>query len=533
MKKLTGVVVFLAISLQAKSQETIDSAVVAGIKDEGFNRSGVMAFHSSLVDRFGPRLTWSPTYRRAAEWARDHLDSMGLGGAHLESWSPLGRGWELRRFTSHLLEPQAMPLISYPKAWSSPTRGTVRGDALYLDAESDSALDLYRGRLKGKFVLLGKPREMRSPFEPLAYRETDSSLLALANRGPSKPRSRNFASSPAQKARALLEYRKIDMCRREGALALLTGSRGDGGTIFVQSATLNSHPDTPWTRQPRIFAADAPDGLPQIAVAAEHYNRMVRLLQQNVQVRLEMNLDVSITKPDSGYNVVAEIPGGDLRNEIVMIGGHLDCWHGGTGATDDGAGVAACVEAMRILRRLGVQPRRTIRIGLWGGEEQGLFGSRAYVRQHFRRDTSRVRGGDEGPAGSDEILCAYFNVDNGTGRIRGVFMQENEEVRPIFRAWLEPFKEMNASTLTYASTRGSDHMAFDEQGLPGFQFIQDDIEYFTRTWHSTMDVHERIVPDDLMQISTVLAVFAYHAAMRDDPIPRKSPSTVKVDRTEE
>jgi Zn-dependent M28 family amino/carboxypeptidase len=266
--------------------------------------------------------------------------------------------------------------------------------------------------------------------------------------------------------------------------------------------------------------------LPQIAVAAEHYNRILRLLRKGKQVRIEMNLDVNYVRADSGYNVIAEIPGSDLQDELVMIGAHLDSWHGGTGTTDNGTGVATCMEAIRILKALDLKPRRTIRIGLWGGEEQGLLGSRAYVRRHFGERADSLNDSTSAvvrltPEG--EKFSVYFNNDNGTGKIRGVYMEGNEAVRPVFRKWLEPFEEMGASTLTLRGTGGTDHGAFNAIGLPGFQFIQDDIEYWTRSWHSTMDVYDRALEEDLKQASVVIAAFAYNAAMHDERIPRKPP----------
>jgi Zn-dependent M28 family amino/carboxypeptidase len=296
----------------------------------------------------------------------------------------------------------------------------------------------------------------------------------------------------------------------------------------VLSAAVPSHPDTPRTRRPHAYDSNAPEILPQVAVGAEHYNLILRLLRKGKQVRIEMDLDVKYFREDSGYNVIAEIPGTDLRDELVMIGAHLDSWHGGTGTTDNGTGVASCMEATRILKLLDLKPRRTIRIALWGGEEQGVLGSRAYVKRHFGEradssDDSTGAGIRLKPEG--EKFSVYFNNDNGTGKIRGVYMEGNEAVRPIFREWLDPFEELGASTLTLRSTGSTDHIAFNAIGLPGFQFIQDPVEYWSRTWHSTMDVFDRALEDDLKQASVIMAAFAYNAAMRDEPIPRKPPDT--------
>ena len=508
--------------------ESVDTAAVARIIDEGMNRSQVMETLSWLTDVCGPRLTGSPGYKSAVAWAKKTMDSWGLENAHLEGWGPFGRGWSVARYSAHITSPQVTPLLSYPKAWSPGTGGTVKGKALRVDAKTDSALDLFRGTLKGKFVLLGDPIQVKPHFEPLATRQEDSTLLQLAN-ADVRP-SRRTDRRPQRPWDPMVEYRKLEMCLKEGAAAILTPSRGDGGTIFVQAATAPEHPDTPWTRRRRVFDREPLPMAPQVAVAAEHYNRILRMLAKGENVELEMNLAVATTREDSVYNVIAEIPGSDLKDEVVMIGAHLDSWHGGSGATDNGTGVATCMEAMRILKKLNLKPRRTIRIGLWGAEEQGLLGSRAYVKQHLGERVARQgdseRSSADGPPPVShkpeaEKFSAYFNNDNGTGRIRGVYMQGNEAVRPIFRAWLEPFRGMGASTLSLSNTGGTDHTSFDAIGLPGFQFIQDDIEYFTRTWHSTMDVYERAIEEDLKEASVIMATFAFSAAMRDEKIPRK------------
>ena len=310
---------------------------------------------------------------------------------------------------------------------------------------------------------------------------------------------------------------------KENVAAVLTSApttRSEGGAISVMGASVPSHPDTPYASPYRIppYKSKAPKIPPQVELGNEHFNRLIRMIEKGEKVKIAMTLDVEWTsqKDDSSYNVIAELPGTDLKDEVVMIGGHLDSWHGGTGATDNGTGVTACMEAMRILKAIGVQPRRTIRIGLWGGEEQGLLGSRAYAEKHFGKRDSLLP--------EAEKFAAYFNNDNGTGKVRGIYMQGNEELRPIFRAWLAPFKDLEASTLTLSSAGGTDHLAFDGIGLPGFQFIQDEIEYATRTWHSTNDVWDRSQEEDMKQAAILMASFAYNAAMRDEKLPRKAPA---------
>jgi hypothetical protein len=480
-----------------------------------------------MTDIYGPRLTGSPGYKKAAEWAREKMEGMGLENARLEGWGPFGRGWELNRYSAHVVTPQRFPLISYPKAWSEGTRGTVSGEVLYLDAKTDSALQTYRGRLRGKFLLFSERRTISAHVEPEARRRSEENLLELANApSPEDRRSRRWERSAEEQQKAMLEYKKLLMAAEERAAAILTISRGDGGNIFVQSATVPNHPDTPWTNRISPWSTKTPKTPPQIVVGAEHYNRLIRMLEKGQAISMELQLDVSFFEEDSGYNVIAEIPGTDLRDQVVMIGAHFDSWHGGTGTTDNAAGSAVCMEAMRILRALNLQPRRTIRIALWGGEEQGLLGSKAYVKKYLGEQSGPDTNRTTRHKLAAEKFSAYYNLDNGTGKIRGVYMQGNDAVRPIFREWLKPFKDLGASTLTLSNTSGTDHLTFDAIGLPGFQFIQDEIEYSTRTHHSTMDLYDRAQEEDLKQAAIIVAAFAYNTAMRDERIPRKPTKNV-------
>lgn len=522
---LFTVSLLLSIPLHATEPETIDTAAISLIRDEGMNRSRVMEYLGWLTDVYGPRLVGSPGYTRAAQWARQQLEAIGLQNAHLDAWPYDGRGWQLERYSAHILGPQPQPLLSYPRAWSPGTNGTIVGEVVDLNVATDSALQTFRGKLKGKFVMISEPRVVQVNFKPAAQRLSDAELLQLANSGDQTRTRRRWPeplSPEATRASRLLNHNTVRMCMDEGALALLTTSNLDLGTVRVMAAEVPpAHPDSPATRRIRSHHKDAPRILPQITVAAEHYNRLVRMLEKGERVRLEITLKVKFNEPDSGHNVIAEIPGSDLRDETVMIGAHLDSWHAGTGATDNGSGVAVCMEAMRILKTLGLQPRRTIRVGLWGGEEIGLVGSRAYVKKHFgevvKQDT--MSQAVLTPAG--ELFSAYFNLDNGTGKIRGVYMQGNELLRGVFRAWLAPFTDLGASTLSLRGTGSTDHVAFNELGLPGFQFIQDQIEYGDRTWHSTLDVYDRAIEDDLKQAAVIMAAFAYNAATRDGRLPRR------------
>jgi len=517
------------------SREKIDTTAISKIKDEGMNHSQVMEILSYLSDVYGPRLTGSPDYQKAAEWTKTKLASWNLDNPHFEQWGTFGKGWTLKRYYANVIEPKTFPLISYPKAWSPETDGKITGEVIYLDAKTDSALDTYKGKLKKKFVLFSDVREIKAHWDPEASREQDSSLLKMANADLPQQRrggqGQMFQQSPEEKARAVLQYKKWMMCQEEGALAVLEISRGDGGNMFVQGATVPYHPDTPAVRRARVYETKAPKIPTQIVVGAEHYNRMIRMLQKGEKLKIEMNLDVEFNKADSVSNIIAEIPGTDLKDEVVMLGAHFDSWHGGTGATDNGTGSSVCMEAMRILKTLDLKPRRTIRIGLWGGEEEGLLGSQGYVKQHFGVRWNDSTGKEATSQFEQNVsikqkpeaekFSVYFNNDNGSGKVRGVYMQGNESVRSIFRAWLKPFESVGATTLSLSNTGGTDHLSFDAVGLPGFQFIQDQLEYDTRTHHSIMDVYDRAQPDDLKQAATIMAAFVYNAAMRDEKFPRK------------
>jgi carboxypeptidase Q len=538
MSLIAVVLIFcLTVSAQVAQVEKVDMEMMKKIREEGMQRSQVMETLSWLTDVHGPRLTNSPQYKRASEWAKGKLTEWGLQNASLEAWGPFGRGWTLEGFTANIVKPDFSPLIAYPKAWSPSTNGVVRGQVVYLDAKTADDLEKYKGKLKGAIVLLFPPREVKAHFEPEGTRMTDGELLTMANAEPPTPGGGFRRGAPSPEQRAVMDERraagellgkKLRMIYDEGAAVVLDIGRGDGGTIFVQSAAMPAPADASFDRRPRPWAPDA-KLIPQASLAAEHYNRIVRMLTKGVPVELEVQITTKFHDQDlMGYNVIAEIPGSDLKDEIVMVGGHFDSWHSGTGATDNAAGSAVAMEVVRILQALGVKPRRTIRIGLWGGEEQGLIGSRAHVDKHYA--SRQASAPSAGPPGEQppitlkpahEKFSVYFNLDNGTGKIRGVYLQGNEAARPVFRAWLEPFRDLGAATVTSRNTGGTDHLAFDAVGLPGFQFIQDEIEYDTRTHHSNMDVYDRIQADDMKQASVIIASLVHNAAMRDEKMPRK------------
>ena len=518
---------------------------IARIREEGLKRSQVMETLSYLSDVIGPRLTGSPNMKRANEWTREQLTKWGLQNAHLEEWGPFGRGWVLKSFSAEVIEPQAIPLIAYPKAWS-PGVNIALGEVVYFDAKDEADLARFKGKLRGKVVLVGPMRDFRAQFDARATRLTEKELLALADAGDPRradatPPFANPAFQEFIKARILLD-KQLRFLSDEGVALLVTPS-GDGGTIWVDAAVVPHDIDTssPISTLESLFLGAQPYDVnvktivPQVVLAGEQYNRLIRMIKAGENVRMKISLATQFSKDAvMGQNTIAEIPGSDKADEIVMVGGHMDSWHAGTGATDNAAGVAAAMEAVRIIQALGLKPRRTIRIGLWSGEEQRLFGSEAYVTRHFGKPVGESTEGifmrlvsgsmaakiARGP--EYDRLSAYYNLDNGTGKIRGVYLQGNEAVRPIFRQWLQPFRDLGAATLTASNTGGTDHLSFDAIGLPGFQFIQDEIEYDTRTHHTNQDVFDRIQGDDLKQAATIMAAFIYNTAMRDEKLPRKT-----------
>ncbi len=522
----------LAQSPQSQQAEVKDpNNPIEKIKDEGMNRSQVMKTLSYLTDVIGPRLTGSPGMKRANEWTAEQFKQWGID-ARLEPWGQFGHGWTLKRFTAQVVEPQFIPLIAYPKAWSASTKGPVTANVVYLDAKTEADLEKYRGKLKGEIVLITAPREVKAHFEPKANRLTEKDLLGLADAPDPRlsPRRNRFQMTDEMRAAMKFAAQKFNFAFAEGAAVIVDGSRaGDGGTVFVQGATVAQPPSDqpfdpnriqPWDKR----AIDKTP--PQMSVSIEQYNRMVRMLQHGERIKMTVEITAELNDSEKCFNTVAEIPGTDLKDEIVMLGAHLDSWHSGTGATDNAAGVAVVMEAARIIKALDLKPRRTIRVGLWSGEEQGLLGSRAYVSEHLATlGEPESNTPDRTPTLQKkpeyDRFSAYYNLDNGTGRIRGVFLQGNEAVRPLFREWLMPFREVQATTLSISNTGGTDHQSFDRVGLPGFQFIQDQIEYETRTHHSNQDVYDRIQEADMKQAAVIMAAFAYNTAMMNEKLPRK------------
>jgi hypothetical protein len=527
----------------AAAQEKVDLAVVHRIKAEAFEGGKVMDHLFFLTDVHGPRLTASPGFEAAADWAVKRLKEWGIGNAGLEPWGSFGRSWSLKRYAAHMLEPTYATLPGVPRAWSGGTDGPVsaevalapvfmawededRSDPSKVAARLERYVAEQRGRLRGKLVLIEPRRELAPPTAPAVTRFDDAELSRLAaapdpfptpeiawpiTRLPEDPKRREQLlgrlpleiSEDYWQAQTRAWEPLWAFLREEGVAGVFAADRrGAGGIAFAEEAGL--------------WHSRAPVPPPVVVLEPEPYARLARLVERGLTVTASLDVAVEFPEGDRpAANVIAEIPGGGKKDELVMIGAHLDSWHGGTGATDNAAGCAVMLEAMRILKALGLPMDRTVRLALWSGEEQGLFGSRAYVKQHFGDPaTMSLRPGHA-------KLAAYFNVDNGTGKIRGVYLQGNDMARPIFEAWLAPFRDLGALALTIRDTTGTDHLSFDAVGLPGFQFIQDPVDYSTRTHHSDLDVYDHVSAADLQQAAAIVASFAYHAATRTEPLPRK------------
>ncbi|HEY4593635.1 MAG TPA: M20/M25/M40 family metallo-hydrolase, partial [Thermoanaerobaculia bacterium] len=481
------------------------------------HHSQVMETLYNLTDVIGPRLTGSPQAKQANEWTRDQFTRWGLASAHLEGY-PFGRGWSFSSCQVRLTAPRVAVLHAYPKAWTPGTNGPVRGPVMRVKIEAEKDLDQYRGKVAGKILLLDAPQEFKEPDEPPFQRHTREDLAQMED---FEIRDREFDFRKFAIERWRFRKAVNEFLEKEKVLATVDASPRLNDVVGVtQGGT--------WIPGESV-------GVPAVVMAAEHYNELIRLVDHHQPVELELDVAARFLDDDpQAYDTIAEIPGTDKKDEIVMAGAHLDSWHSGTGATDNAAGSAVVMEAARILKALGVKPRRTIRVALWTGEEQGYDGSLSYVRNHFatrpetkdpvqlalperyREDTWPLQLKPE-----HARLSVYFNLDNGSGKVRGIYAEENTAVRPIFQAWLAPFADLGATTVTLRTSGGTDHVQFNRVGLPGFQFIQDDLDYFTRTHHSELDTYDHLQEQDLRQASVLMAAFLYDAAMRPEPLPRK------------
>jgi len=492
-----------AAAAETPKTDEVDLDALYKVKQEALQKSQVMKTLSFLTDVYGGRLTGSTNVKLAGEWAMKALQGWGLANVHEEMWD-FGRGWTNERFSANVVSPVNYPLIGYALAWTPGTDGPITAEAVYAPLEKETDFDKYRGKLKGKIVLILPTREIELSKDPLSHRYTDAELAEIAQQpisgeGPTPEQRAQF-----ERFRALREFapKRNKFLLDEGVAMAVTAGRGDGGTVFVQSGGSRNPKDPPVP--------------PQIVIASEQYNRIARTISDGMAVTMELNVQNKFLDGDGkSFDIIGEIPGSDLADQVVMIGAHFDSWHAGTGATDNGVGSAVMMEVMRVLKASGLKMRRTVRIGLWTGEEQGLLGSRAYAKEHFAdRETMALKP-------EHEKFDVYFNIDNGSGKLRGVYLQGNEAAGPIFAEWMKPFANTGMTTLSIRNTGGTDHLAFDAVGLPGFQFIQDPLEYDTRTHHSNMDVYDRVQEADLKQMAAVVATFVYQAANREAKFPRK------------
>jgi carboxypeptidase Q len=531
--RFSALLAILTLAVSAYAQiEQLDLNAYNEIREEGLEHSHVMDYAGGLIDGIGPRLTGSPNMAKANAWTRDQLTKMGCVNAHLEDWGEFGMGWQQLNTWVRMTEPDTAVFVAQATPWSPSTRGPVSGEAVSVIVNETADMEKYKGKLEGKMVLLGPMRDVPVPDKPFFTRYTDKELKDLETI-PEDAEAQNKARMERTMKRNKLQSELIPFLAAEKVAAVIVPSRDGGngggtGIIFDDNGAALGR--TPYHRDTAV-------PFPVVVAQIESYGRVYRLLEHHVPVSIEMDVETKFTGDhEHGFDTVAEIPGTDpkLKDQVVMVGGHLDSWISGTGATDNGAGSIVALEVMRILNALQIKPRRTIRIALWTGEEGGLFGSRGYVTQHFGSfprstapDQMLLSEYSRKPAGplalkpDQKLITAYFNVDNGTGKIRGVYTQGNAAVDGIFAQWIAPLKDLGVTTISNRNTGGTDHLSFDAVGIPGFQFIQDPMDYDTRTHHSNMDTYERLQPADLKQIAVVEAIFVYNAAMRDEMIPRK------------
>jgi len=498
----------LAIGALASDQApAVDGDMVARIREEGLQRSRVMDIAGYIVDVLGARLTNSEAMKRAQSWVTGKMKEIGLENVVLEPFMDYGVTWDNEYFSLHLLEPDYQPMTGFPLSHTPGTLGKIACPVVVADVQTKADLAKHKGKLKGAVVLSTPPLAInQAALAAGVARLTDEDLRKLEeNVTPPAPRP----TPPPPNPDLLKPEEKIAFYKAEGAAAVFQCTGGRPGVVvgFARPGTKDDN----WSREKSLAS------LPIVAVTPEHYNRMYRILKRGLAVKVELEIRNKLgEKPEMASNVLGEIPGTDLKDEVVMLGAHFDSWHASPNAADDAAGCAVALEAARILKAIGAKPRRTIRVALWGGEEQGLYGSRAYVRKHF--------GGPKDPKFPPTPAYAkfsvYFNQDYGAGRFRGIYLQGNEHARRLFAAWMEPFRDFGLTAISIQSVGSTDHVPFDAAGLPGFQFIQDRIA--GTAGHTNLDFLDTLVSEDLMKNAVVEAAFAYHAAMADQRVPRKS-----------
>jgi hypothetical protein len=497
MTRIATLAAALCASALLHAQIAVDRETIAKIRTEGLDHSQVEPVFNALTITIGPRLTASPAHKRAAEFVRDRLTSYGLSNVHLEPWK-FGRGWTLEKLTIEMLEPRYLPLLGYAEGWSASTNGEIVAAPLFVGGKSPDELEGMRTRLKGAIVMTAPMmanfvrRDRPNPSDPSYQPNSAAYATSVGRGGTGRGSAPAGGETPAQRTARIL--------REAGAGVLLRPSVGEHGTVFVTGRD------------------GGPGAVPSIALSGEHYNMIARMLDAGIAVKLRVDVESKFYDADGGnaYNVIAELPGTDpaVRDEVVMIGGHLDSWHTGVGATDNADGATTVIEAMRILHAVGARPRRTIRVALWGGEEQGLLGSKAWVAEHLAGDRN---------AAAREKFDVYFNIDNGYGPIYGWYLQNMESVKRQFDAWLEPFADLQARRNTIEPVGSTDHLSFIELGIPGFNPIQNYENYDIRTHHTNMDTAERLNLADVKQAAVVMAAFAYNAANAEQKIPRPKP----------
>lgn len=499
---ISALIVLLVLVAAVEESVQIDLTAISQIKTEGLNRSQVMSIAENMTDINGPRLTNSPGYFEAAEWAKNKMIEWGFENVALEPWGEFGAGWSLEYMNVYMSSPDFLQLIAHPQAWTGGTDGMVSGTPVHINIQTEKDMEQYKGKLAGKIVMNGGIVSLQNVERADFRRHDHDSLESIKSMA---PRQRGRFNIAQWRARRQLREKIGAFLKEEGVAVVIRASERDKHTVRNSSGGSRE--------------VGAEPAIPQLVLSVEQYNRIIRLLKAEKPVTLNVEIKTKFhTDQTLGMNIVGEIPGSDpeLKDQVVIIGGHFDSWHPGTGATDNASGCAVAMEAARLIKSVGLKPRRTIRVALWGGEEQGLLGSRGYVRKHYANPDTMETLSDY------DKFQAYFNMDNGTGGFRGIYLQGNEAARAYFESWLKPFHDMGAATVTFRNTSGTDHLAFDAVGLPGFQFIQEPAAYMTRTHHTNVDVFDQLVPADMIKNSIIMAAFAYNAAMMDEQFPRKA-----------
>lgn len=480
--------------------ESVDQKTIAAIKMEGLQSSQVMDIAFQLTEVHGPRLHGTASLRAAAEWARDEMAGWGLANAHLESWDTDVPVWNLQSYDFDLVSPRYLRFNAHPVVWTPPTRGVLEGVPVVIHVQSEEDFQEHQGKLEGAIIFNGEvkpPAVERAGTLERLDEERLGELFSAIDRG-EEP---GFWKEWNDWEEEAVEWKKvIRFFRQQGVAAVVEPSSRPNGIVRVTYSGLEVPEENP----------------PGFVLARESWDMVARLVEKELEPVVRIESRIQILEGAEGHNVLAEIPGSDpeIGDQVVLLGGHLDAWPSGSGATDNAAGCAVSMEAVRILQAIGARPRRTIRVALWDGEEYDYGGSLDYVKRHL----ADPRSMDLKAGHADH--SAYFNLDSGGGRIRGIYLQGNELVRPIFQTWLEPFHYLGASTITSKNTSETDHQVFDAVGIPGFTFIQDPLAYDTVTHHTDQDVFSQLIEDDLKQAAVIMASFAYHAAMRDEMLPR-------------